>query len=201
MQWYNLKLLHCGCRNHYVVLLNYFFSCSLLGAESHAVSLASQPLEPTFSSSFELHDFIQQQRKIISTFRAQPWPMQMKLATLRQASIRVIVYKILWIYIAEHLHCGCSVKCPYFKSVAGIMHSVLKEVCSFQGWYCTLLYVYTVYVAGMGLYTIGQWPDYQGVLFQGASLRGGVLNVIMAGSNWGRPQYITSAYSAARALS
>ncbi|XP_064391152.1 transmembrane channel-like protein 1 isoform X2 [Halichondria panicea] len=56
---------------------------SLSGAVSHTVSVAAQPIEPKVSSSHELHHFIQEQRKIITTFRAQPWPMQVKLAALR----------------------------------------------------------------------------------------------------------------------
>ncbi len=57
--------------------------CSLPDAVSHTVSMATQPIEPKVSSSHELHNFVKNQRKIITTFRAQPWPMQVKLAALR----------------------------------------------------------------------------------------------------------------------
>ena len=49
-----------------------------------AVSVVSNPsLPPTSCSSHKLHNFIQEQQKIVSSFRAQPWPMQMKLAAVR----------------------------------------------------------------------------------------------------------------------
>lgn len=57
----------------------------LPSAVSQTLSVASQPIDPKYSSSHELCHFIQEQRKIISTFRAQPWPMQVKLAALRYA--------------------------------------------------------------------------------------------------------------------
>ena len=78
-------------------------SFSLSGAESHAASIASQPLEPTWSSSFELHHFIQQQRKIISTFRAQPWSMQMKLAALRYIYTCTFTINISFLFHSHHL--------------------------------------------------------------------------------------------------
>ena len=40
-------------------------------------------LPPAGCSSRRLHDFLQEQQTIVSGFRAQPWPMQMKLAAVR----------------------------------------------------------------------------------------------------------------------
>ena len=49
-----------------------------------AVSVASNPgLPPAACSSHKLHGYLQEQQKIVSSFRAQPWPMQMKLAAVR----------------------------------------------------------------------------------------------------------------------
>ena len=50
---------------------------------SQSVSIASHPIEPHLISSIEVHNFVQEQRKIIANFRAQPWPMEMKIAALK----------------------------------------------------------------------------------------------------------------------
>ena len=52
-----------------------------------AVSRASNPgLPPAGCSSQVLHSFLQEQQKMVSGFRAQPWPMQMKMAAVRSAA-------------------------------------------------------------------------------------------------------------------
>ena len=45
------------------------------------MSIASHPAEPDLNGdSTHVRHFVQEQRKIIANFRAQPWPLQMKLA-------------------------------------------------------------------------------------------------------------------------
>ena len=51
------------------------------------VSRVSNPsLPPAGCSSHVLRNFLQEQQKIVSGFRAQPWPMQMKIAAVKSAT-------------------------------------------------------------------------------------------------------------------
>lgn len=56
-----------------------------------AMSLVGTPsgLPPAGCSSHKLHNFIQEQQMIVSSFRAQPWPMQMKLAAVRNYRVNI----------------------------------------------------------------------------------------------------------------
>ena len=55
------------------------------------VSRVSSPsLPPAGCSSHVLHSFLQEQQKIVSGFRAQPWPMQMKIAAVKSATHSIV---------------------------------------------------------------------------------------------------------------
>lgn len=68
---------------YWFLLAHYSRLLRMLREANRALSVASQRSNLRYSSSHELGHFIQEQRKIISTFRAQPWPMQIKLAALK----------------------------------------------------------------------------------------------------------------------
>ena len=60
--------------------------CSAFRMESacrHSMSVMSHPVQPAGSSSADIGNFVQSQRKIISNFRTQPWPMQVKIAAIK----------------------------------------------------------------------------------------------------------------------
>lgn len=48
-----------------------------------AVDIASNPPLLESNSATEINEFVKEQRKIIDSFRAQPWPMEMKLAAVQ----------------------------------------------------------------------------------------------------------------------
>jgi hypothetical protein len=62
------------------------------------VSRVSSPsLPPAGCSSHVLHSFLQEQQKIVSGFRAQPWPMQMKIAAVKSATHSIVfTAKVFW---------------------------------------------------------------------------------------------------------
>ena len=85
---YQLRVTYITCNVHYMKK-TILTACLIpihrnLSGVDVAISLASNPgLPPPGCSSRKLHDFVQEQRKIVSSIRCQPWPMQMKLAAIR----------------------------------------------------------------------------------------------------------------------
>ena len=57
---------------------------------SQSISIASHPLHPILTSSVDVHNFVQEQRKIIANFRTQPWPMEMKISALKYGLLSIL---------------------------------------------------------------------------------------------------------------
>ena len=100
---------------------------------SRAVSIASQPMGPRSCSSTELHTFIQEQRKIIASFRTQPWPMQMKLAALRYHNSEEITLSYCSTIMTGHvpvIELGLELTTTYYGGIsAGATSEMFPSTC------------------------------------------------------------------------
>lgn len=57
-------------------------ACSV-GQEYTRASIAHPPRISKTSDAAELRKFVNEQRKIIASFRSQPWPMEMKMDAVK----------------------------------------------------------------------------------------------------------------------
>lgn len=67
------------------LLSPYLLLCSFETARTHQTNIISAPPKPLTGrdQTVQLREFIIEQRKIISSFRSQPWPMYMKMEAIR----------------------------------------------------------------------------------------------------------------------
>lgn len=67
------------------------FLCSNPKARERAASIVSNPPKPDNNRVSDIRDFIQEQRKIINSFRSQPWPMKLKIEALKSVAIYIVL--------------------------------------------------------------------------------------------------------------
>ena len=60
-----------------------------------AVDIASNPPLLESNSATEVNEFIKEQRKVIESFKDQPWPMQMKLAAVELVILKAQLYNCI----------------------------------------------------------------------------------------------------------
>lgn len=71
------------------------FLCSNPKARERAASIVSNPPKPDNNRVSDIRDFIQEQRKIINSFRSQPWPMKLKIEALKSVAIYIVLLRII----------------------------------------------------------------------------------------------------------